>query len=46
MEVTMSKKKGQRKETALRNAEAVRQRFSIENHILNLNEVYVKTLEK
>lgn len=40
------KNKGQRKETALRNAEAVRQRFSIENHILNLNEVYVKTLEK
>lgn len=36
---------GQRKEAALRNAEAVRQRFSIENHILNLNEVYVKTLE-
>ena len=40
------KNKGQRKESALRNAEAVRQRYSIENHILNLNEVYEKTLEK
>ena len=40
------KNKEQRKEAALRNAEAVRQKFSIENHILNLNEVYEKTLEK
>lgn len=40
------KNKEQRKEAALRNAEAVRQRFSIENHIRNLNEVYEKTLEK
>ncbi len=39
------KNKEQRKEAALRNAEAVRQRFSIENHIRNLNEVYEKTLE-
>ena len=40
------KNKGRRKEAALRNAEAVRQRFSIENHIRNLHEVYEKTLEK
>ena len=40
------KNKEQRKEAALRNAEAVRQRFSIENHIRNLNEVYEKTLGK
>ena len=34
-----------RKEDAQLNVEAVRQRFSIENHILNLNEVYEKTLK-
>ena len=38
--------KKQRKGIALRNAEAVRQRFSIENHIHNLNAVYEKTLKK
>ena len=40
------KNKKQRKETANRNAEEVRQKFSIETHILNLNEVYEKTLKE
>lgn len=34
--------KEQRKKVALRNAEIVRQRFSIENHIQNLSKVYEK----
>ena len=43
---TFLKHKEQRKEAAQRNAEAVRQRFSIENHIRNLNEVYEKTMKE
>lgn len=40
------KNKEQRKEAAQRSAEAVRQKFSIENHIRGLNEVYEKTLKE
>lgn len=38
------KNKEQRKEAALRHAEVVRWRYSIENHIQNLNKVYEKAL--
>lgn len=40
------KNKQRRKKSARQNAEAVRQKFSIENHIRNLNEVYEKALKE